>query len=158
MKLRHVAALALITVSLTLASTLHAQEPHALVLTKKDLKFVTFPGLPNCFTGAVVRGDPNTGPFSLLEKLAPKCAIPWHWHSASEQLIVVRGVMDMEHLDSKPMQLGPEDYYFNPAHHVHSGGCPAGCTLFISVDGKYDVHYVDRTGKEISPAEAFAKH
>jgi hypothetical protein len=46
--------------------------------------------------------------------------------------------MEMLHKDSAPMRLQPGGYYFNPGHHVHSGGCPKRCTIFVAVDGKIE--------------------
>jgi len=130
---------------------------HAASINEDELKFVTFPGFPTCTTGAIVHGDPNQGPVSVLQKIPPDCRIPWHWHTANEQIVLISGTMEMMHKDSKPMLLRPGGYYFNPGHHVHSVGCPKGCTIFVTVDGKIDIHWVDNAGKEISLDEALAK-
>lgn len=130
---------------------------HALGVDGDELKFAPFQGLPTCITGAVLRGDPNKGPFTVLEKITADCRIPWHWHTASEQILVVSGTMDMLHKDSRLMHLRPGGYYFNPGHRVHSGGCPKGCTIFVAVDGNIDVHWVDKAGKEISLDEALGE-
>ena len=127
---------------------------HALGINEDELKFSTFQGLPSCITGAVLRGDMNKGPFTVLEKITPDCRIPWHWHTASEQIVIVKGAMEMLHKDSAPMHLLPGGSYFNPGRHVHSGGCPKGCTIFVAVDGAIDVHWVDKSGKEISLDQA----
>jgi hypothetical protein len=38
--------------------------------------FVTSSVLPDCYTYAVERGDPNTGPSVTLSKLAAGCKVP----------------------------------------------------------------------------------
>jgi len=35
--------------------------------------------------------------------------------------------------------------------------CVKECTLFVYTDGPFAVHYVDETGKEITPDEALKK-
>jgi hypothetical protein len=45
-------------------------------------------------------------------------------------------------------------YSYLPAHHVHRFRCEGTCALFVSSDAKYDIHYVDPQGKEISPDQA----
>ncbi len=44
-----------------------------------------------------------------------------------------------------------------PPKHVMNFACVRQCTLFVYTDGPFAVHYVDGTGKEITPDEALKK-
>jgi hypothetical protein len=46
-------------------------------------KFVNFPGIPPCMTGAVQSGDPGKGNATLLLRAQNGCVVPWHWHTPS---------------------------------------------------------------------------
>jgi len=117
-------------------------------------KFVNFPGLPTCLTLSVQHGDPSNGPSVILAKFAKGCAVPWHWHTADEQLMIVSGSGKVEMKDSPAASVRSGDYVLLPAKHPHQFTCVAACTLFIAPSGAFDIHYVDKDGKEISPDEA----
>jgi hypothetical protein len=40
---------------------------------------------------AIESGNLENGPSSLLLKAEPDCVVPWHYHTAQEQLMAVRG-------------------------------------------------------------------
>src|SRR5262249_32840757 len=44
-----------------------------------------------CLNGVVEKGDPATGPSTFILKAAPGCVVAPHYHTAEEQLMVVRG-------------------------------------------------------------------
>jgi quercetin dioxygenase-like cupin family protein len=117
-------------------------------------KFVNFPGLPTCTTGSVQNGDPSKGSSVILAKTTTGCKIPWHWHSASEQLMVVSGSAKVEMKDGSPTTLRSGDYVALPEKNVHQFTCLISCKFFIMPSGAFDIHYVDKDGKEISPDEA----
>jgi len=121
-------------------------------------KFATVPGMPSCATVAPVRGDPRSGPFVVIVKLAAGCRVPWHWHTANEEILVSSGsgVLSMKD-HHKPLQFRPGAYASLPAHHVHQARCSTTCAFFSISDGAFDIHYVDDAGKEISEEEAFAR-
>ncbi len=117
-------------------------------------KFANFPGLPECFTGTVENGDPNKGPSVILLKGTAGCAVPWHWHTPNEQVMMVSGNARIQAKDEKPALLQPGSYVFMPSHHVHRFSCSGACTAFLHSDGIFDLHYVNGAGQEISPEEA----
>jgi quercetin dioxygenase-like cupin family protein len=131
-----------------------AETPEMVMVEPQSLKFAPVPGIPGCATAAPVRGDPSKGPSVLLIKLAGGCRVPWHWHSANEQLMIVSGAGTLEMKDGKSLKLRPGAYAFLPNHQVHQASCSANCMFFNSSDGVFDVHYVDQAGKEITPDEA----
>jgi quercetin dioxygenase-like cupin family protein len=120
-----------------------------------EMKFGPIPGLPTCFEGSVQQGDPMTTAFTVHAKVKTGCAVPWHWHSANEQLIVVSGTARVAMMgQGKPVALHAGGFAMMPAKHVHQARCEKNCTLYILSDGKFDIHYVDPQGKEISPEQA----
>lgn len=54
--------------------------------------FEADPDVP-CLSSALETGDLQTGPSTLILKAPPGCVVPWHSHTAEEQLIVVRGTV-----------------------------------------------------------------
>ena len=125
---------------------------------KATSKFVNFPGLPKCLMGSVQSGDPATGASVILAKAATGCVIPWHWHSASEQLMIVSGSARLAMKEGAPTTAHSGDYASLPAKQAHQFTCLAACTFFILPSGAFDIHYVDKDGKEISPDEALKPH
>jgi quercetin dioxygenase-like cupin family protein len=125
-----------------------------MAAAKPAKKFVNFPGLPKCMTGSVEHGDPSSGASVILAKATPGCTIPWHWHTADEQLMVVSGSAKVGMKDGSPATIHSGDYLSLPGKGVHEFHCVAACTLFIVPSGAFDIHYVDKDGKEISPDEA----
>jgi hypothetical protein len=52
--------------------------------------------------------------------------------------------------------LSQGSYAYVPANHQHQETCLDGCTYYVVREGVADVHYVDATGREISPGTALA--
>lgn len=117
-------------------------------------KFVNLPGLPTCMTVAVQQGDPTKGPSVLLLKFTPGCAVPWHWHTASEQLMIVSGNGKAEMKDGKPMAVKSGDFLFLPGKNIHQFTAVSSVMLFDLPSGAFDIHYVDPSGNEIPPEQA----
>ena len=129
-------------------------EDKMVYAAKASSKFVNLPGLPKCATASVQNGDPSKGGAVILAKTTAGCVIPWHWHTASEQLMGVSGTAKIDMKDGSPVTLHPGDYVFLPGKGVHQFTSVTACTFFIVTDGAFDIHYVDKDGKEISPDEA----
>jgi quercetin dioxygenase-like cupin family protein len=124
------------------------------VVNIAEMKFVAFPGLPTCATGAVQSGDPAKGPAIIVSKTAAGCAIPWHWHTPTEHLMMVSGVAHLEMKDAKPAILRAGGFAMMPSHHVHQFRCTEACSFYVYSDAPFDIHYVDGQGKDLSPDEA----
>lgn len=125
-----------------------------IVADPQGLKFGPVPGLPACAASAPLRGDPAKGAAVLLAKLASGCRIPWHWHTASEEVLVVSGKGRIEMKDGTPLEFKPGAYASMPGHHIHQATCSSTCMLFIITDGAFDIHYVNDSGAEIPAEEA----
>jgi quercetin dioxygenase-like cupin family protein len=55
-------------------------------------KFAPMAGLPQCVSMAVESGDPSKGASVIVFKGTAGCKIPWHWHTPTEQVMIVTGV------------------------------------------------------------------
>jgi quercetin dioxygenase-like cupin family protein len=130
-----------------------AQDKAGVVPVAKT-KFSPMDGLPACSALSVQRGDPSKGPAVILLKVAKGCTVPWHWHTAAESLMMVSGNGKLEMKDAAAAGVVPGDYVYLPGKHAHQFGCSTACTLFLVTDGAFDIHYIDKDGKEIPPAEA----
>jgi mannose-6-phosphate isomerase-like protein (cupin superfamily) len=126
------------------------------VTTIAKSKFQALPGLPACLTLSAQRGDPFKTAAVILIKMTAGCKVPWHWHTAGEGLMIVsgKGKIEMKEGDTPAAAVGPGDYVYLPGKHVHQFTCPVACTFFDVTEGAFDIHYVDKDGKEIPPEQA----
>lgn len=120
----------------------------------KTSKFGGMPVLPACMTLAVQHGDPSKGPAIIAAKFTAGCKVPLHWHTAAESLVLVSGSGKAEMKDGPSQMVSPGDYVFMPAKHPHQFSCSTACVLYIMPDGAFDIHYIDKDGKEIPPEQA----
>ena len=118
------------------------------------MKFVNIPPLPTCARASVASGDPTKGPSIILAKATTGCIIPWHWHTPNEHVMIVSGVATLQMKDAKPVSLTAGAFALMPSHHAHQFRCVRTCALYIYSDVAFDIHYVDKQGNEISPADA----
>ena len=119
-----------------------------------EIKVGPVPGLPTCTPGAVQSGDPTKGASVILAKAAAGCSIPWHWHTPTEHLMLVSGVVRLEAKGDKPVTLRAGGFALMPSHHIHQFLCTTACILYVYSDAAFDIHYVDGQGKDISPDAA----
>lgn len=129
-------------------------EDKMVYAARSTSKFVNLPGLPTCMTLSVQDGDPSKGTSVILAKFTAECVVPWHWHTATEHLMMVSGRAKGEMKGGPSAALSPGDYLLLPGKSVHQFTCSASCTVFLVIDGTFDIHYVDASGKEIPPDEA----
>ena len=121
----------------------------------RTLTFAPIPDMPSCASGATLRGNPRSGPSWVLLKLASGCRVPWHWHTPTEQVMIVSGSARFEMKDHGATVIGPGGYAMMPSKHIHQFTCTAACTGFVTSDAAFDIHYVDASGNEIQPERAF---
>jgi len=128
----------------------------SVIKTRQQNTFKTSSVLPDCYTYAVERGDPETGPSVTYSRLAAGCKVPWHTHSANAQVLFVSGTFQL-HMKGQQVQiLSQGSYAYVPANHQHQETCLDGCTYYVIREGIADVHYVDEAGREISSDNALA--
>ncbi len=121
-------------------------------------KFANLPVLPSCTTVSVQRGDPSKESAVLLLKATPGCVIPWHWHTANENLMFVSGKAKLEMKDMAATTASSGDFVYLPGKQPHQFTCISSCTVFDIPDGAFDIHYIDKSGNEIKPEEALKAH
>lgn len=138
----------------TAAGPANAGERSMTTTTPRTAKFTKVPGLPSCATVAMLRGNPRTEASVVFVKLAADCRVPWHWHTANEEILVVSGAGELEMKDGKPLQFQPGAYASLPSHHAHEAHCFTTCVFTSIADGAFDIHYVDDAGNEIPEEEA----
>jgi quercetin dioxygenase-like cupin family protein len=123
-----------------------------------DNQFAPMAGMPQCVTLAVQSGDPSKGGSTIVFKASPGCVIPWHWHTPTEQVMIVSGSAKVEMKDmGKTQVLGAGGYALMPSKHVHQFTCTTACSAFVVSDAAFDIHYVDAKGSEIAPDAALKK-
>jgi quercetin dioxygenase-like cupin family protein len=118
--------------------------------------FAPVSNIPECAMASLERGDPATGSSTFLLRMTAGCEVPWHWHTADETLLMVSGSLSIHMKDNRPAAARHSDYIFLPAKHAHSAKCLGAdsCEFFLVSGGAFDIHYVDKTGKEIAMTEA----
>ena len=72
-----------------------SQAEPAMIGDMKPLSSVHFSADEDvkCLSDALETGNPETGSSTILLKAARGCVVPWHYHTAVEQLIVIRGIV-----------------------------------------------------------------
>jgi hypothetical protein len=94
-----------------------------------------------CLQSALETGGPETGPSTWILKAPPGCLLPWHSHTAEEQLMVVAGTLLAEMTDHPPTLLGPGGFAVMGGHRAHQFTCQgtAPCVMFVTFDRAYDI-------------------
>jgi hypothetical protein len=96
-----------------------------------------------CLRSALETGNPLTGPSTWILKAPPGCIVPWHSHTAEEQLIVVRGSVMAKMGTQQPAQLEPGGFAVMGSHMAHQFACQGtvACVMFIAFDRAYDIKW-----------------
>jgi quercetin dioxygenase-like cupin family protein len=96
-----------------------------------------------CLQSALEAGDPRTGASTWLLRAPPGCIVPWHWHTAQEQLLVVAGDVRAEMADHPPTLLQSGGFAMMPGRMAHQFTCqgPQPCLMFVIFDGAYDIKW-----------------
>jgi hypothetical protein len=142
----------LIAVALSLglaAGNVAAQAPMEGTLSPFDsLRFTPDADVP-CLLSALETGNPLTGPSTLILKAPPGCVVPWHRHTAQEQLIVVAGEVHAEMTGHPPTVLGAGGFAVMGGDMAHQFTCQGrdGCVMFVSFDGAYDIRWGKGSGR-----------
>jgi Cupin domain len=96
-----------------------------------------------CLQSALETGKPKGGPSTWILKAPPGCIVPWHSHTAQEQLLVVAGEVIAEMTDHPPTLLGRGGFAMMPGRMAHQFTCrsPLACMMFVTFDGAYDIKW-----------------
>lgn len=112
------------------------------VVSYEQARFVPVdPKRPEGPSIAVLHGDPDTGPSSLLIKM-PKGAGPLHTHTADYDLVVIEGRMrhwGRGQKEADTPELGPGSYWHQPGREAHADSCLTEvCVMYVKFAGKRD--------------------
>lgn len=91
---------------------------------------------------AILRVDPKTQATQLLIRTPEAIHVRKHWHSANETHTMILGKAVLE-CDGKRMELAQGGFNYMPARMVHEAWLPAGSLTFITVDGAWDITWVE---------------
>ena len=99
---------------------------------------------------AILHVNPVTQATELLIRSPKNFHVPRHWHSANETITLIRGTFIMEHNDSgNKMELDAGSFAYIPAKMIHQAWTKPDedALYFITVDGKWDINWVDEPEK-----------
>ena len=102
---------------------------------------LVFDGEPACLKVARENGDPDIGASTFLLEAPSGCVVPAHYHTAEEQLMVVRGDV-LTGMDGMPeTTMGPGGFAMMPCKAMHWFTCKSKdtCLMFVTFDRKYDI-------------------
>jgi quercetin dioxygenase-like cupin family protein len=125
------------------ATTL-AKPGEAMAATYENLEWQTI--VPELGTDSpqisVLRVDAKTKATQLLIRVPKRVHVPMHWHSANETHTVIRGQWTFEHEGARE-ELGPGGFNYIPARMQHQAWASDDALVFITVDGAWDVNWVN---------------
>jgi hypothetical protein len=121
-----------------------ADAPQALFKNYQDFQWTRIlPGLgDNSPEICILSVDPKTQATRLMIRASKGIHVRKHWHSANETHTVIAGIQVFA-CDGKRTEQGPGSFNFLPARMVHEAWLPAGSIVFITVDGAWDVNWVE---------------
>jgi quercetin dioxygenase-like cupin family protein len=138
-------------VSLLCVVTLSAQAPIAggkagIVRQLSEVRFPAGEG-PDCLQFFLENGDMKTGPSTAIMKAKPNCVVPPHYHSAEEQLIIVKGNVSTGMEGMQDSVLGPGGFAMMPSKQPHWFTCTAReeCLMFVTFDRAYDIVWLKQS-------------
>jgi hypothetical protein len=138
------------------AVTGHAQPP--LSRTEGGIKTLSraLSNRISCDSVGMEVGDAAKEPSIVVERYGVGCAIPWHWHTPIEHIMMVAGTLSFEEKGKPVQELSAGDFLLIPSRRISRARCvgTTPCIDFLYTDGPFDMHFVDEAGKEISPEEA----
>jgi quercetin dioxygenase-like cupin family protein len=132
----------LLAFSAAFGATASAQEPPVAWTAKNaQLKWGPCPAfLPKGCGISVLHGDPAKNNADIFLKVPADSAIPRHWHTSAERMVLVSGELHVTYDGQKTAVLKPGTYAYGPAKLPHKAECKkAGpCVLFIAFESPVD--------------------
>jgi quercetin dioxygenase-like cupin family protein len=90
----------------------------------------------------ILRVDPKTQATSLMIRTPKGIHIRKHWHSANETHTLIIGTATFA-CEGKRIEQSPGSFNYMPAKMIHEVWLPPGSLTFITVDGTWDVNWVE---------------
>jgi quercetin dioxygenase-like cupin family protein len=121
-----------------------AETARHVVTPLKDAPFAQDDDV-KCLKSALENGDPDAGPSTFLLKAPAGCSVAAHYHTAEEQLIVIRGsvLTGMKGMRSVILTAGGVAVMPGKAIHWFSCGGKHPCLMVVTFNQKYDIVWVD---------------
>jgi glyoxylate utilization-related uncharacterized protein len=95
-----------------------------------------------CLSSAIETGNPTTGPSTLILKAPSGCVVPWHSHTAQEQIMMVSGTIVAEMTGHPTTMLGPGGFAVMAGGMAHQFTCQdTACVMFVTFDRAYDIFW-----------------
>ena len=132
---------AVLGIVLALTLSVSAQAPKSgIARPLSQVKFPPGEG-PDCLQFFLENGDLNSGPSTAIMKATPNCVVPPHYHTAEEQLIIVRGEVSTGMEGMADTVLGPGGFAMMPSKAPHWFTCTKKeeCLMFVTFDRAYDI-------------------
>jgi quercetin dioxygenase-like cupin family protein len=131
---------------LFMMSALQANEPAlAFKHDDKSLKWGPCPA----FIGegcqiSVLHGDPAKNNLDIFFKVPSDFAIPHHWHTSAERMILVSGKLKVTYDNQESEMIETGMYAYGPSKRPHTAYCEKGkpCVLFIAFEEPLDAFEV----------------
>jgi quercetin dioxygenase-like cupin family protein len=100
-----------------------------------------------CLSYALETADSATGASTHILRTSPKCLIPWHYHAAQEQLIVIHGTVLTEMEGMSATAFGPGGFAMMPSMAKHQFSCESSneCLIVATFDRRYNIVWVKGT-------------
>lgn len=98
------------------------------------------PFIPEGCEIAVLHGDPAKNNTDIFFKVPGGFAIPHHWHTSPERMVLVSGILLVTYDNQETEILKPGTYAYGPAKLPHTAFCEKGdpCVLFIAFEDPVD--------------------
>ena len=89
---------------------------------------------------AVLHGDPAKNNADVFFRVPANAAIPRHWHTSAERMVLVAGELHVTYDGYPTAVLTPGSYAYGPPRLPHAAMCGAAgpCVLFIAFEAPVD--------------------
>ena len=103
----------------------------------------------------ILHVDPKAGATKLMIRTPRAIHVRKHWHSANETHAVIRGRHTFA-CEGMRAEQGPGSFNYMPAKMVHEAWTSADSLVFITVDGPWDVNWIEGapTAADLDPPSA----
>jgi quercetin dioxygenase-like cupin family protein len=96
--------------------------------------------MPHGCALAVLHGDPAKPNADVFFRVPAGAALPVHWHTSAERMVLVAGELRVDFEGQQPIVLTPGTYAYGPPGRPHGGACVSAtpCVLFIAFEAPID--------------------
>lgn len=107
------------------------------------------PFIPEGCQIAVLHGNPSKNNVDLFFKVPGNFAIPYHWHTSAERMMLVSGKLKVTYDNHETELLESGMYAYGPSKLPHTAFCEKGdpCVIFIAFEEPLDAFEVMKATK-----------